>query len=52
VLKEKKTKYALNKQRLKDALDAEAKDILDYAGKHKIVPTTIDSVNKAVLILC
>jgi hypothetical protein len=33
----------------KDALDAEAKDILDYAGKHKIVPTTIDSVNKASL---
>lgn len=30
-----------------EARDAQAKDMLDYSSKHKIVPTTIDSVNKA-----
>jgi hypothetical protein len=35
----------------KDALDAETKDMLDYASKHKITPTTMDSLNKSQMDL-
>ena len=47
---EKREEDQLEAQRAKaekDARDAEAKDLIDYAGKHKITPTTIDSLNKA-----
>lgn len=47
--REEDQQKAKQAQAQKEAMDAQSKDLIDYSSKHKIVPTTIDSVNKASL---